>query len=56
MAKIITAKINDKSVKIKAYKTASFGAYEFAWVKYNGKHLKLRRRAGNVVYFYYQTL
>ena len=53
---MITAKINNKLIKIKSYKTASFGAYKFAWVKHNGERLKLRRRIGNEVYFYYQTL
>ena len=54
--KTIIAKINNKIKKLKAYKTACFGAYEFAWIKLDGEKLKLRRRMGGKYFFYFETL
>ena len=53
---MIHAKINNKIVKTRAYKTTCFGAYEFTIVKIDGEWLKLRRRMGNKYFFYFETL
>jgi len=54
--KMITTKIDNKTKRTKAYKITRFGAYEFATVKIDGWWMKLRRRIGNKVFYFYANL
>lgn len=53
---MITAKIDNKTIKTKAYKMVKVGAIEFAIVKIDGWWMNLRRRIGNPTFVFYATM